>query len=452
MGADYLIQRNGYWQYHRRVPKAYAGLGGKTSKFVVISTKVAVADDRGGVKAARVAHRLNEQQEAHWRSLASGTPDKQRWQDAVSIARAHGLDYMTPVEAAQRQIKELLDRIEILNVGDRKTDVAVVDAVLGAVDKPRVTLSDLFTEYEKTQQTQISKMSPNQLRKWRGAKKAAADKFIEVRTDKAIADLRRDDFTGYADHWEARVISGEIGAGTANKAISHVTGMVRAVNKRLRLGLDPSIFTETRIAGGRDGNRSPFPVEHIRNVILAPGALDGLNDEARDVVYIVMETGCRPSEIVNLSKSRIKLGAEIPHIRVEAEGRLLKTEHSERDIPLVGMALEAMKRHPAGFPRYLDKGDNLSATIMKHFKEKKLLPQISEDVPLKKRPKYGNYSFRHSLKDRLKAVECPEEMIDELVGHATGKPKYGDGYGLQIKAKYLGAIALTPVAAESPGC
>lgn len=82
---------------------------------------------------------------------------------------------------------------------------------------------------------------------------------------------------------------------------------------------------------------------------------------------------------------------------------------------------------------------------MKHFKKAKLLPKVSDDTPLKKRPKYGVYSFRHSLKDRLKAVECPEELTDELIGHATGKPKYGDGYGLQLKAKYLKAIALAPV-------
>lgn len=445
MKPDYLIQRNGYWQYHRRVPKAYAGLGSKSSKFVVISTKIAVTDDRTGAKAARVAARLNEQQEAHWRSLASGAPAKQRWQDAVIIARSHGVDYLSPAEAAQRRVEELLARIEILNIGNRKTDVAIVDAVLGAVDKPKVMLSDLIMEYEAASKTDMAAMSVNQLRKWRNGKKAAVEKFIEVRTDRALSDLSRADFTGYADHWEARVISGEINAGTANKSISHVTGMVRAVNKRLRLGLDPSIFTETRLEGGRDGNRSPFTVDHIRNVILAPCALDGLNDEAKDVVYIVMETGCRPSEIVNLSKGRIKLGAEIPFIRVEAEGRLLKTEHSERDIPLVGMALEAMKRHPAGFPRYHDKGDNLSATLMKHFRRAKLLPKVSDDVPLKKRPKYGVYSFRHSLKDRLKAAECPEEMIDELMAHATGKPKYGDGYGLQLKAKYLKAIALTAV-------
>lgn len=440
--TDYLIKRNGYWQYHRRVPKGSAGLGGK-SKFVVISTKIAVADDRTGAKAARVAARLNEQQEAHWRSLASGTPSKQRWKDAVTIARSHGLDYLTPDEAARRDIGELLTRIETLKAGERRADVAIVDAVLGGVEKPRVMLSDLFTEYEKTQQTPLSKMSPNQKRKWTGAKKRAVEILIEQRGDKALQDITRADAVAYADFWEARTIAEGISASSANKNISHIGGMIRAVDKRLTLGLD-HVFSGTRLEGGRDGNRSPFTVEHIRNVILAPGALDGLNVEAKDVVYIVMETGCRPSEIVNLSNSRIKLGAEIPYIRVEAEGRLLKTEHSERDIPLVGMALEAMKRHPAGFPRYFDKGDNLSATLMKHFKKGNLLPKVSEDTPLKKRPKYGVYSFRHSLKDRLKAVECPEELTDELIGHATGKPKYGDGYGLKLKAKYLQSIALIP--------
>jgi hypothetical protein len=233
-----------------------------------------VADDRTGAKAARVAARLNEQQEAHWRSHASGTPDKQRWQDAVTIARSNGLDYLTPVEAAQRQIEELLARIETLKVGDRKTDVAIVDAVLGAVDKPRVMLSDLFTEYEKTQQTPLSKMSPNQKRKWTNAKKRAVEILIEQRGDKALQDITRADAVAYADFWEGRTIAEGISPSSANKNISHIGGMIRAVDKRLKLGLD-HVFSGTRLEGGRDGNRSPFTVEHIRNVILAPGALDG---------------------------------------------------------------------------------------------------------------------------------------------------------------------------------
>ena len=37
---------------------------------------------------------------------------------------------------------------------------------------------------------------------------------------------------------------------------------------------------------------------------------------------------------------------------------------------------------------------------------------------------------------RLKAVEAPEELIDEIMGHRSDKPKYGDGYGLGLKLKY----------------
>lgn len=198
-------------------------------------------------------------------------PDRQRWQDAVTLARSHGLDYLTPVEAAQRKIEEVLVRIETLKVGDRKTDVAVVDAVLGAVDKPRVMLSDLFTEYEKTQQTPLSKMSPNQKRKWTNAKKRAVEILIEQRGDKALQDITRADAVAYADFWEARTIAEGISPNSANKNISHIGGMIRAVDKRLKLGLD-HVFSGTRLEGGRDGNRSPFTVEHIRNVILAPGA------------------------------------------------------------------------------------------------------------------------------------------------------------------------------------
>ena len=127
------------------------------------------------------------------------------------------------------------------------------------------------------------------------------------------------------------------------------------------------------------------------------------------------------------------LDAEIPYIKIAAEGRLLKTEHSERDIPLVGRALDAMRRHSQGFPRYFDKGSSLSATLMKHFDKHGLLPTAKHKV----------YSFRHSFKDRLKAVEAPEELIDEMMGHRIDKPKYGAGYSLDRKLEYLEKIAFT---------
>jgi integrase len=415
------------------VPSEYTTLDHR--QHVRFSTKIKVANDRNGIKAGRVAAKLNATQEAYWRSLAEGraADAKQAHTDAVKLARSLGLDYLAPVDAAQRPINEVLTRIETLLTDGRIDNPAIRRAVLGGVDKPKVMLSNLFTEYEATQKTALSKMSADQVRKWSSAKKRAVEILIEQRGNKALQELTREDAVAYADWWEDRVVTEGLSASSANKNISHITGMIKAVDKRLQLRLD-NVFAGTRIEGGRDGKRSAFTVDHIRERILAPSALDGLNEEARDVIYIVMESGARPSEIANLSKNRIVLDAPIPYIRIEADGRLLKTDHSERDIPLVGLALEAMKRHSRGFPRYADKGSNLSATLMKYFKVRKLLPT----------PKHSIYSLRHSFKDRLKAVEAPEELIDELMGHSTGKPRYGDGYGLQLKRKYLQMIAFTP--------
>jgi integrase len=427
---DYLTQRNGTWVYYRRTPIEYAHLDPR--RFVRISTKVRVATDRTGTKASRVAARFNAVQEAKWRGMADGRlgDSKTAFLDAIKIARSLGLDYLAPAQIAQQPINDLLERVDTLLTDGRIEHPGTRKALLGGVEKPKIMLSELFAEYEATQRSALAKMSPDQVRKWKSAKQRAVEILIEQRGDKAIQDLSREDALAYSDYWTERVITEGIGAGTANKNISHITGMIRAVDRRLQLRLD-NVFAGTRIEGGRDGSRSPFSVEHIRDKILAPGALDGLNAEARDIVYVVMETGARPSEIANLSKARIMLDGEVPFIRIEAEGRLLKTEHSERDIPLVGYALEAMKRHRSGFPRYADKGSNLSATVMKHLKAKKLLPTAKHSV----------YSFRHSIKDRLKDVEAPEELIDEIMGHSTGKPKYGDGYGLKLKQRYLQAIS-----------
>ncbi len=167
------------------------------------------------------------------------------------------------------------------------------------------------------------------------------------------------------------------------------------------------------------------------------GALDGLNEDARFVLYVMIETGLRPSEIVNLQVNTIILNAPIPHVRIMADGRRLKTEDSEREIPLVGVALKALALRPHGFPKYRDNATTLSATVNKFMLENKLRPTRDHSV----------YSLRHSFRDRLVAVETPDSLIDSLMGHKTYKPKYGKGPSLELKLKFLERIAL-----PSPAC
>jgi len=182
----------------------------------------------------------------------------------VKIARSLGFDYLPAQQIARRPINEVLDRIETLLVDGRIENPGVRKPVLGAVERPKVMLSGLFAEYEATQKTALAKMSADQQRNWRTAKKRAVEILIEQGGDKALQDLTREDALAYSDFWETRVIEEGISTSSANKNISHIGGMIRTVDKSLQLRLD-NVFAGTRIEGGRDGRRSPFAVEHIRD-------------------------------------------------------------------------------------------------------------------------------------------------------------------------------------------
>jgi hypothetical protein len=160
----------------------------------------------------------------------------------------------------------------------------------------------------------------------------------------------------------------------------------------------------------------------------------GLNAEARGALFVIADTGLRLSEALNLNETTIHLDGDIPYIEVLPDGRRVKTQDSIRTIPLVGTALAAMKQHPKGFPRYIDKGASFSAYVNGYLLDRGLRPTRKHTV----------YSLRHSFKDRLIAAKCQDSMIEALMGHADDHPKYGSGPSLDLKFEVLHAIAFTP--------
>lgn len=151
-------------------------------------------------------------------------------------------------------------------------------------------------------------------------------------------------------------------------------------------------------------------------------------------MYLIADTGLRLSEAANLLPEHIRLDDKIPHVQIRATGRKLKTDHSARDIPLVGCALAAMKLQPNGFPRYRDKAASLSALVNKVLKSKSLLPTKGHSL----------YGLRHTFEDRLTAVEAPEKVIASLMGHKWIRPKYGAGPSLEQKQRWMRKIAFKP--------
>ncbi|MDA8649945.1 tyrosine-type recombinase/integrase [Alphaproteobacteria bacterium] len=182
--------------------------------------------------------------------------------------------------------------------------------------------------------------------------------------------------------------------------------------------------------------RQPIPLDAIRRIQRDCMAID---DEMRWLLAIISDTGMRLSEAAGLHKDDIILDTPIPYISLQPHSwRRLKTKSSARHIPLIGTSLWAAKRiqqHDSiyAFPRYCDgkicNANSASAALNKWMK-----PRLKDDAVV--------HSFRHSMRDRLRAVECPSDIIDAIggwttkgVGHA-----YGKGYTVDILAKWMRKI------------
>jgi integrase len=433
MSGEYLLNRDGIWHFSRRVPGSLAGLD--TRKFVRQSTKIRVADDPRGSRAQRVADRINADLEAYWKALLDGqSKDAQARYDAARVrARGYGFDYLRDDELAQRPLEELVDRALKHAEQPPEHEEGAADALFGKVPEPKLMLSELFTEYESLMKAANKDLSPDQQRKWANPKKRALANFLGVVGDRPLADVTRSQAMDFRAWWETRVLSEGIETATANKDIGHLNTMMKAVERARRIGLGP-IFSEMRIRGETYGQRTAFLPAYVQDVLLADGALDMLNPEARRVLYLIAETGLRLSEACNLTAARIHLKAEVPYVEVKPDGRRMKTEQSEREIPLVGVALMAMQLQPNGFPRYRDKAASLSALINDVLKGNGLLPSEGHTI----------YSLRHTFEDRLSKVEAPEKMIATLMGHKFHRPRYGLGHELKHKREWLQRIAFKP--------
>ena len=431
--ADFLTKRHGVWQFVRRVPLELSHLDPRG--VIKHSTKVPVAKDRRGIKAGKIAEVMNRELEAYWRGLSEGKAQEAqaRYEEARRRARIFGFDYAETDEIATRPVLEIVERLEKLVSAGAVEDPGARAALLGTEKRPAIKLSEVFPKFEKQSQTDTKEMSPNQLRRWQNGYKLAINDLISVVGDKELTALTHQDVLDYVEWLEDRVNEEEIQAKTANKYIGHNSRMIKDINRRLRLGL-PNLFAEMRLRGGKYVQRPAFDAEFVQNRILADNALIGLNDEARHAVYLIADTGLRLSEAVNLNETTIHLNAPIPHVEVMPDGRKVKTDESIRTIPLVGVALAAMKHHPKGFPRYVDKGASFSAYVNAYLLERKLRPT----------PKHTIYSLRHTFKDRLIEAKCEDSMIEALMGHVDDHPKYGKGPSLKLKQEVLQRIAFKP--------
>lgn len=200
-------------------------------------------------------------------------------------------------------------------------------------------------------------------------------------------------------------------------------------------GLDcANPFARIHMPAGKGRKRLPIPTETIRAI---QNACFEIDDDLRWLVALISDTGMRLSEAAGLAMEDICLDHDVPHINLRPHPwRRLKTQQSERQIPLVGAALWATQRlfeevHGEWcFPRYTNaescNGNSASAALNKWLKHK-----FSSETLV--------HGFRHAFRDRLRAVNCPTEMIDQLGGWSANSVggRYGNGFDMESLAAVL---------------
>jgi len=180
--------------------------------------------------------------------------------------------------------------------------------------------------------------------------------------------------------------------------------------------------------------RLPIPLSSIRQI---QQQCININDDIRWLIGIISDSGMRLSEATGLVISDIHLSAAIPYISVKEHAwRQLKTSSSTRDIPLIGMSLWGVKQAISSaksqflFPRYCNtqkcKADYASSTLNKWLRK-----HVPDGCVV--------HSFRHSMRDRLRAVQCPSDIIDQIGGWQTAGvgQSYGKGYELDVLYEWM---------------
>ncbi|MGL1833737.1 phage integrase [Rhodocyclaceae bacterium SMB388] len=397
--------------------------------------------------AARKVTELDRRYEAEW-SILRGNPEASPKATRVHAERLladHGIDPKAPDEDALTIFFNRLD-------GKREAYAAIardgyagdegvyrdaeITEYLSPVESVAVELldksgkdrlSDVLRFYLETHHKGNSPSVEK-------ASNVAMNGLITAVGDKHFDKLNRGDGRTYITTELARGVT----TGTVRRRLKSLNAIVNAYIKEKELDRRNPL-SGLKIAGeGEDTTeRQPFNAEELKTLQTTCKKAD---DDIRWLVALLSDTGARLAEIAGLAIDDLVLDDPIPHVVIKPHPwRSLKSKESTRKIPLVGASLwaanrvkEAGKGTVHAFPRYIKHGlctaESASASIATWIRSKGM--------------NHTAHDLRHSLRDRLREVQCPEEIIDAVGGWALQSvgQGYGQGYSLRVMKEWLDKI------------
>ncbi len=428
--------KSGSWQYRRRVPKDVAAvitkrefkrkLGDSEREAIAAygrfhaEVELEIAEAKRGrvrselAKSAKASELEAYAEALRWRAelVALGASQEDLEITADNLADGYPQDYDGPIGVPP------LDRYKI----------NLLRVAPGKIKPPEPTLGDALKLYL---QEHLNEGSPETDSRTVGlARRVIHAAISAMGRDPMLSAITREDARTVRDEMLDRVkvrgrgVGGKVSAATVSRELTIITAIINFAKVEFGLGdvvQNPfSRLPVERVAKGQgreaSEKRDPLPTAVLMQT---PDRVIANGSKSLALIWRLVEgTGCRIAEVTGLRVEDVKVGGDLPHIRIEAHGlRGLKTETSRRQVPLVGDALaaakEALEIAPDAlmlFPEYgrIRGADAASAALMKHLR------RVSTDE------KHVIHSLRHNMKDRLVLVEAASLDQNLILGHALG--------------------------------
>ncbi|MDA9206345.1 tyrosine-type recombinase/integrase [Planktomarina temperata] len=323
-------------------------------------------------------------------------------------------------EALSKRLSEVLE-----GAWSATTDAPPVNisTIIGSFQPRRVALSEIAAEYLALKQ--IDQVPPS----------VALSTFISLAGDRDVSEYTRQDAKLLVHHLEMKGNK----TATIRRRINSLSAIINYAYSELDLDKrNPFNRLFIRNEGNDVFKRGTFTNEQLKRGY--DKALSSCS-KVKLLMPLLGETGCRLAEIVGLRLEDIDLVNNLVHIRPNS-ARRLKNKTSERVVPLVGYAKlaieQALTQADDGwlFPQYIKVG-HCYATHASNAVNKWLKKDFDGLTA---------HCLRHTFRDRLRAVECPMDIIDQIGGWRSASGigiNYGHGYSKVQVGRWLWLVSIS---------
>lgn len=349
MAKTYLQQRGKMktWSYRRRIPVHVQAVFGLSILTLSMRTQ-----DKG--IATMRAHAISKQFDRNIR-LAEAGKSIEDWQIELkhtTLTRsemAHELlakigeialgnydkpEYESYYDSVISELEDIGSKDErydeVGNFQYSKLSIQARDAISiikGNKLEENPTLSTALTIYLKDKQKENDETFKKQ-------PTYAVNNFINQFGDITLRQIRRTHATQYRDN----LLASGCAASTVNRKLNAIRALISVVNDVLEMNTaNPFNRVSVEVP---DKEHTPLTINEWESILKIPRATDSIHL----MMLVLVNTGCRVSEVAGLLLKDVFLDEEIPYIKIQVHShRRLKNKTSKRTIPLTGISLVAVR-------------------------------------------------------------------------------------------------------------